>query len=40
MASIPEIFQTMSYGPAPEAAGRANDWLEKHGRHFGLFIDG
>jgi len=40
MASIPEIFQTMSYGPAPEAAGHANEWLEKHGRHFGLFIDG
>ncbi|HET6778922.1 MAG TPA: aldehyde dehydrogenase family protein, partial [Gemmatimonadales bacterium] len=40
MASIPEIFQTMSYGPAPEAAGRANEWLEKHGRRFGLFIDG
>ena len=40
MASIPEIFQTMSYGPAPEAAGRANEWLERHGRSFGLFIDG
>jgi aldehyde dehydrogenase (NAD+) len=40
MASIPEIFQTMAYGPAPEAAGRANEWLEKHGRRFGLFIDG
>ena len=40
MSSVPEIFQTMSYGPAPEAAGRANEWLEKHGRRFGLFIDG
>ena len=40
MASIPEIFHSMSYGPAPEAAGRANEWLEKHGRCFGLFIDG
>ena len=40
MASIPEIFQTMAYGPAPESAGRANEWLEKHGRRFGLFIDG
>ena len=40
MASIPEIFQTMSYGPAPEATGRASEWLEKHGRRFGLFIDG
>jgi aldehyde dehydrogenase (NAD+) len=40
MASIPEIFHTMAYGPAPEAAGRANEWLEKHGRQFGLFIAG
>ena len=40
MASIPEIFQSMSYGPAPEASGRAHEWLEKHGRRFGLFIDG
>src|SRR5919112_3581950 len=40
MASVPEIFHSMSYGPAPEAAGRANEWLEKHGRRFGLFIDG
>jgi aldehyde dehydrogenase (NAD+) len=40
MASVPEIFHTMAYGPAPEAAGRANEWLEKHGRRFGLFING
>ncbi|MGI8817935.1 MAG: aldehyde dehydrogenase family protein [Gemmatimonadales bacterium] len=40
MASIPEIFQTMAYGPAPEAAGPANAWLEAHGRRFGLFIGG
>ena len=40
MSSIPEIFHTMSYGPAPEAAGAANEWLEKNDRRFGLFIDG
>ncbi len=40
MASVPEIFQTMAYGPAPEAAGPANEWLERHGRRFGLFIGG
>ncbi|HET9466612.1 MAG TPA: aldehyde dehydrogenase family protein, partial [Gemmatimonadales bacterium] len=40
MASVPEIFQTMAYGPAPEAAGPANAWLEGHGRRFGLFIGG
>jgi aldehyde dehydrogenase (NAD+) len=40
MASVPEIFQTMAYGPAPEAAGPANEWLDRHGRRFGLFIGG
>jgi aldehyde dehydrogenase (NAD+) len=40
MASVPEIFQTMAYGPAPEAVGPANEWLERHGRRFGLFIAG
>ena len=38
--SIMEIFATMEYGPAPEAATPATDWLERHGRRFGLFIDG
>ena len=40
MASIPEIFSTMAYGPAPEAAAPAQAWLERHGRRFGLFIGG
>ncbi len=40
MASIPEIFQSMSYGPAPEAAGPAQAWLEGHGRAFRLFVGG
>jgi aldehyde dehydrogenase (NAD+) len=40
MASVPEIFQTMSYGPAPESATPAHAWLEEHGRQFGLFIGG
>jgi aldehyde dehydrogenase (NAD+) len=40
MASVPEIFQTMAYGPAPESAGPANEWLDRHGRRFGLFIGG
>jgi aldehyde dehydrogenase (NAD+) len=40
MASVPEIFQSMSYGPAPEPAGPAQGWLEQHGREFGLFIGG
>jgi aldehyde dehydrogenase (NAD+) len=40
MASVPEIFQTMSYGPAPEGSGPAQQWLESHDRNFGLFIGG
>src|SRR5918996_1203361 len=40
MASIPEIFSTMAYGPAPEAVAPAHAWLERHGRRFGLFIGG
>ena len=40
MASIPDIFETMDYGPAPEAAAPARKWLEEHEGRFGLFIGG
>ena len=40
MTSIPDIFGTMAYGPAPEAVGPAQAWLEQHGRRFGLFVGG
>src|SRR3954467_10131017 len=40
MASVPEIFQTMAYGPAPESPALALAWLEQHRRAFGLFIGG
>ncbi|HVQ45401.1 MAG TPA: aldehyde dehydrogenase family protein [Gemmatimonadales bacterium] len=40
MASIPEIFQSMEYGPAPESANPVQEWLDRHGRRFGLFIAG
>ena len=40
MASVPEIFQTMAYGPALEGVGPVNQWLERHGRRFGTFIGG
>jgi aldehyde dehydrogenase (NAD+) len=40
MASIPEIFQSMDYGPAPESAGPVQEWLERRGRSFGLYIGG
>jgi aldehyde dehydrogenase (NAD+) len=40
MASVPEIFQSMAYGPAPEGAGPAQAWLDAHQRRLGLFIGG
>lgn len=36
--SVAEFFSSMDYGPAPEAAGAAEDWLTSHGRRFNLFI--
>lgn len=38
--SVNEIFQSMDYGPAPEAAGDALAWLVDQGDCFGHFIDG
>lgn len=37
---IKEIYETMTYGPAPENAGEAIQFLEDHKRTFKLFIDG
>lgn len=36
---VSEIFETMSYGPAPEAAQAALDWIAAHKGRFQLFID-
>ena len=38
--NVRDIFETMDYGPAPEAAGEAQAWLDANGRRFGLFIGG
>lgn len=38
--TVMEIFETMDYGPAPESAEEATAWLERHERHFELFIGG
>ena len=35
MPSVAEIFETMAWGPAPEAAEPAMAWLDQHGRRFG-----
>jgi len=37
---IKEIYETMSYGPAPESADEAIQFLESHKREFKLFING
>jgi len=37
--SIAEIFQTMTYGPAPESPSAAFAWLADHNRKFDLFIN-
>jgi aldehyde dehydrogenase (NAD+) len=38
--SIAEIFETMEYGPAPESASPAVEWLEERGRTFRHFVGG
>jgi aldehyde dehydrogenase (NAD+) len=38
-ADIREIFETMSYGPAPESPVTAQAWLDSHAPHLGLFIN-
>jgi aldehyde dehydrogenase (NAD+) len=38
--TIKEIFDSMSYGPAPESATEAQTWLAKHNGTFGHWIDG
>lgn len=38
--TIKEIFDSMSYGPAPESNGEALAWIAKHAGTFGHFING
>ncbi|MEM6341481.1 MAG: aldehyde dehydrogenase family protein, partial [Pseudomonadota bacterium] len=38
--TVKEIFETMEYGPAPESAGAALEWIAGFGGRFGHFIDG
>jgi aldehyde dehydrogenase (NAD+) len=39
-STIPEIFATMEYGPAPEGDKPALDWIAAHKATFGHLIDG
>jgi len=38
--TVAQIFDTLDYGPAPEAANIANAWLDAHDRKTNLFIGG
>ena len=38
--SVASYFETMEYGPAPEADGEVRAWLARHGATFGHFIAG
>ncbi|MGA8095868.1 MAG: aldehyde dehydrogenase family protein [Steroidobacteraceae bacterium] len=40
MSSVPEIFDTLSYGPAPEDARGVREWLAAHADGLPLFIGG
>src|SRR5947199_2743820 len=40
MTTVSEIFETMAYGPAPEAHKHAVAWLDENGRDCGLFVGG
>src|SRR5262249_52238614 len=40
MTTVAEVFESMAWGPAPEAAEPAFDWLSRHKSAFGHFIDG
>jgi aldehyde dehydrogenase (NAD+) len=40
MSSVPEIFDSLSYGPAPEDTRAVREWLAAHADGFGLFIGG
>ena len=40
MPKIAELFETMEYGPAPEAADEARTWIAERGPRFGHYIGG
>ena len=40
MTTITSVLENMDYGPAPESASVARDWLARHKAGFGHFING
>ena len=40
MTSVRDAFESMAWGSAPESATLAMEWLDRHDRRFGQFING
>ncbi|MDX2208534.1 MAG: aldehyde dehydrogenase family protein [Gemmatimonadales bacterium] len=40
MTTVREAFDTLAWGPAPESAQQAREWLDAHGRRFGHYLGG
>src|SRR5262249_25346316 len=40
MVTVADIFESMAWGPAPEAAEPAFSWLDQHQRRFGHLVGG
>src|SRR5467141_3202922 len=41
MTTVAKLFETMDYGPAPESAAPALEWIQQHGAgQFGHYIGG
>lgn len=38
--TLDRLFETLPWGPAPESAAVAQQWLDAHARRFGMFIGG
>ncbi|NRA99584.1 MAG: aldehyde dehydrogenase family protein [Rhodobacteraceae bacterium] len=38
--NVPEIFESMEYGPAPESSAEAMAWIDGHKGKFGQYING
>ncbi|HVO41629.1 MAG TPA: aldehyde dehydrogenase family protein, partial [Aggregatilineales bacterium] len=40
MVNVQAVFETMEYGPAPESAAPALEWLKAHGPVMSMYING
>ena len=40
MTDVKTAFESLAWGPAPESAAPAREWLDAHGRRFGLYVNG